>query len=459
MAISSIHIEAGNIGFFSHNDRSRPTKNSIFSDEKNFVNCSSREAIKIYKDELEKRTQAYLKNHSTRKKLHSKTHTHLSAIVNLNKEHTPDDLKKVVEHIEKTFDTKVLQFSIHKDEGHISDDGESIKNYHAHIEMMGLDSEGNSIKRQLHRKELIALQSATAELLGMERGTNYSKERKPRPKRLNTYEYKESKEQESKAKRATAKDLKGEIKQLREQLQEQGAVREQYAELEALNRELKERVKAKDLSIEELRNLANRKIKDEYRVNRNLQKLLSEARETILEHKTTIDTQKEFIERLRANISVLEHKVRELESELKGFRGNDRQSKRREVATAKKSLKSDKAELSSLLLAERSEISVDDVERFIKDCEVQDRIKAKKYLRFKKALKLNCEAIEFWENLNNPEELKEVLEQKKYLEEDLREAEQELLKTGFKTSVKNEVYEFENESENQDEENDYRMSP
>lgn len=380
MAISSIHIEAGNIGFFSHNDRSRPTKNSIFSDEENFVSCSSREAIKIYKDELEIRTQAYLKNHPTRKKLHSKTHTHLSAIVNLNAEHTEEDLKRVCEHLEKTFDTKILQFSIHRDEGHVSEDGENIKNYHAHIEFMGLDSKGNSIKRQIHRKELIALQSATAELLQMERGTNYTKEHKPRPKRLDTYEYKEAKEQERKAKRVTSKALKAEIKQLREALQERGATREDYAEFEALNRELKEQVKSKDLTIDELKQQfedffqqsrsdieqleafavtgqeAKKKLLAEREAHTQTKKELSEARETILSRDATIDSQKELIERLRANISDLELQVRQLESELKSYRGKYRQDKRRAVNEAKQSLKSEENELSSIISTERSEI-------------------------------------------------------------------------------------------------------
>jgi hypothetical protein len=381
MAKSSIHIEAGNIGFFSHNDRSRPTKNSIFSDEENFVSCSSKEAIELFKKELKIRSAAYLKNHPTRKKLHSKTHTHLSAIINLNKEHTSADLYKICEHLEETFDTKVLQYSIHKDEGHISDDGESIKNYHAHIEMMGLDSKGNSIKRQLHRKELIDLQSKTAELLGMERGTNYTREQKPRPKRLDTYEYKEAKEQESKAKKATKKDLTAEIKELRKALQEQGAVREQYAELEALNRELKQQIKNKDLTIDELqerlkapkigattnddklKKVAEKSaelINKEKNKNKILQKELSEARETILKHEATITTQKDRIELLEANISRLEHKVMELESELKGYRGKYRQAKRKEINEAKQSLKSDVSELSSLISTERSEIEQDE---------------------------------------------------------------------------------------------------
>lgn len=58
-------------------------------------------AIKNFKDELELRTIKYLQNHTSRTKLHSKTLTHLSAIVNFNKEHTPEDIKKVCDYLKE----------------------------------------------------------------------------------------------------------------------------------------------------------------------------------------------------------------------------------------------------------------------------------------------------------------------------------------------------------------------
>ena len=116
MATSSIHIASGAGGYFAHNSREQETANSIFKDEPNFCSCSKDEAFRIYKAELETRTQAYLANHPTRKKLHAKTATHLSAIVNFNKEHTPQDIKRVCEYLEQRFDTKVIQYSMHRDE-------------------------------------------------------------------------------------------------------------------------------------------------------------------------------------------------------------------------------------------------------------------------------------------------------------------------------------------------------
>ena len=361
---SSIHIEQGNLGFLFHNDRTKPTANSIFSQEKNEYFNDAKTALEIYRQELQKRSKAYTKR--TGKKLHKNTITHLSAIINLEQHHTLQDVKKIAEYLEQELDTKVFQIAIHKDEGYLDEEtGEKHINYHAHLELMGLDTEGKSIRRKLDRKFLINLQSKVAEILQMERGVNYTAERKKRPKRLDTYEYKEharrkaekvklldsilylieqvakehgieiktieeakeflqqtqeglkiqnrllqvaskfgindlqeltfkieqfnSKEikklrekieelenenelneqyitelegklerkfkenEQLKQQLAKVKDLKEENKRLREELKKAGAQRAQYAELEAFVKQLKEQVKAKELTIEQLK--------------------------------------------------------------------------------------------------------------------------------------------------------------------------------------------------------------
>lgn len=250
MAISSIHIEAGHGGFFAHNSRESHTVNSVFTDEPNFCSCSKEQAFKTYRSELEKRTEAYTDR--TSQKLQKNVLTHLSAIVNFNKEHTPEDMQKVCDLLERRFDTKVIQFSMHRDEGKSIDD----KNYHAHIEFMGLDSKGESVRRKLDRPTLRELQSDVAKLLKMERGHEYAKERLPRPKRLNTYEYKAHKEGIEKAVKeavlATQKDLNAEMAQLKSEMKAQGATRAEYAQIEQLHKELKEQIKAKELSVDQL---------------------------------------------------------------------------------------------------------------------------------------------------------------------------------------------------------------
>src|SRR5574344_1372916 len=201
--------------------------------------------------------------------------------------------------------------SMHRDEGHHKKHSHTeeeqelhdllkIKNYHGHIEMLGLDSQGNSIRRKLDKPMLRTIQTDVAAILGMERGrhTSYNKDeyfeitkampekeefaskeeynkafkekakelglyKEPKAKRLDTYDYKKAKEMEAEAvarELAKAKDLQELNKKLREELKEQGATREDYAKLEQLNKELKEKIKEKDLTIDEL----NLKI-DEYK--------------------------------------------------------------------------------------------------------------------------------------------------------------------------------------------------
>lgn len=251
MATSSIHIEAGASGYFAHNSRESKTVNSIFDDEKNFCSCTNAQAFETYKNELAKRTEAYKENFG-RTKLHAKTITHLSAIVNFNKEHSPKDIKKICDYLENKFDTKVIQYAMHRDEGHISENGEKIKNYHAHIEFMGLDSKGNSVRRKLDKKALIELQSDVANILEMQRGKNYTELKEKRPKRLDTYEFKKVKENESKLILASKEQLKEANNQLRAYMKDNGAGRQDYAELEKEKKILEEQLKAKELTQENL---------------------------------------------------------------------------------------------------------------------------------------------------------------------------------------------------------------
>lgn len=300
MAKSSIHIEGGNFNFFRHNDRSRPTKNSIFRDEKNEYWNDSETAYKLWKSLVQKRSEKYQQRRG--RKLHKKTLTHLSAIVNLNQHHKLDDLKPLARYLEQEFGARVVQVAIHRDEGHVDSKGNAVKNYHAHIEMVGIDEDGNSVRRKLDRGALIKLQSKTAELLGMERGTNYTAEQKPRPKRLGTYEYKKAKELEEQAKkgivkkakkvigddRAKLKDLEAENRRLRDALKQAHAKREQYALLEAQMRELRELARAKELTIEKMQ----RKIREleqaleELKTAQNAQKEQNPTQDTTQTKKT-----------------------------------------------------------------------------------------------------------------------------------------------------------------------------
>ena len=243
---SSIHIQKASEGAITHNSRENYSKSVVFFDENNELWNSKKEAYEIYKSELSSRVQAY--TNRTNQKLQKTAVTQLSAVVNLEQHHTLKDLEKIKEELEKVFDTKVYQIAIHRDEGKLKhkvtgeylasgidfhlnpkdnkyyfekrvenkehiyekeldiNDYEIEKNYHAHIEMMGLDSKGGAIRQKMNRFVLSKLQDFTALTLNMERGKSYLVEKSS--KRLDTHEFKPSKKQENEVEKKTKKIVK-----------------------------------------------------------------------------------------------------------------------------------------------------------------------------------------------------------------------------------------------------------
>jgi hypothetical protein len=462
MAKSSINFQKAKGHSLEHNFRKDKPNYLLpeeFQLENEFWNHEKSEQ-EIFTDELSK-----AKRKGGRKpKLEN---SRWEAVLNLNKNHTLEDVKKVAKHIEEKFNITCSAIAIHRDEGFV----ENYKphyNFHAHINFVTYkDGRQNWRKEHIKPAMLSELQTEVAELLQMERGQINSK-----AERLSHKQYKQ------KAKElAKQKDLKAEIARLRTELKEQGAVREDYARMEQLNRKLKQQIKNKDLTITELQeklkapkigaktnddkllkmaDKAAELIRTEKDAHKETQKQLSEARETILKQKATIDTQKELIERLRANISDLEHKNKVLKDELKTYRGKDRQIKRRKVKVnddkikeAKQQLKSVKTDISSPLLAERSEINIREVEQFMQKNEGTSSHKiAKKYLRLTEELSEAKKECEAYKKHNMLEDLKEAQEYKQILKQELAEQKQKLLEAGFKPAQKNEVFEFKYESEN-----------
>lgn len=303
MGKSSIHLQTAKGGSIIHNSRENYSKSVVFTDEKNELWNDSKTAFKMFRDELEIRSNAYTTR--TKQKLQKNTSTMLSAVTNLEQHHTLKDLEKIKDYLEKEFDTKVIQMAIHRDEGKlVKKDDESIKlvsgidfflneknnklyfdnkfekeinmnewniekNYHGHFEMLGIDSLGKSIRTKMNIYKLSQMQDFTAKVLGMERTkSNVQTVEKNgvkkveristnNKKRLDTNEFKEAKKIENetvkKNKSNTKEDLeklKSETKELREQLKEYKAIREDYKKLDDLNKSLQEQLKAKEIDLE-----------------------------------------------------------------------------------------------------------------------------------------------------------------------------------------------------------------
>ncbi|MDD2782504.1 MAG: hypothetical protein PHR02_13240, partial [Sulfuricurvum sp.] len=107
-----------------------------------------------------------------------------------------------------------------------------------------LDKDGKTILKGLEKEGFRELQTFVAKTLQMQRGQSAE---------ITKAKHKSPQEFRHEKVLATNKDLKDEIAQLREQLKERGATRSEYAELEQLNKDLKEQIKAKDLTISELK--------------------------------------------------------------------------------------------------------------------------------------------------------------------------------------------------------------
>jgi len=236
-AKSSIHIEAGKASTLMHNDRSIPTVNAIFDDEVNEYNISAVQALQKYDRLLQKRIEAYTMR--TGQKLNKKTITHLSAIVNIKKITTMKELRRLAIRLEILYDTRVFQIAIHRDEGHVKD-GKNIKNYHAHLEMLGLDRYGYSVRRKLTRSSLSKLQDIVAEILKIQRGINYAIEKKKRPKRLGTYAYKRAMEIKEEAVNTVKKELQIIVEQKEKRIEELiEKLHEENAQLKKVTRQKK----------------------------------------------------------------------------------------------------------------------------------------------------------------------------------------------------------------------------
>jgi len=340
MAKSSINFQKASAHSYEHNFR-KDKPNYLLPKEfqlKNEFWQHEKSDQEIFSEELSKANR----KGGRKPKLEN---SRWEAVLNLNKNHTLEDVEEVAKHIEKKFNIICTRMALHRDEGFIENDKPNY-NIHAHLEFITYkDGRQNWRKEHIKPSTLSELQTEVAELLQMERGQINSK-----AERLSHKQYKQ------KAKElAKQKDLKAEIKQLREALQAQGAVREDYAQLEALNRELKEQIKAKDLTIEQLKNKLESKTlyKNFYEKNyEKKKKQLSEARETILNLKTTIDTQKDDLERYEQNMSDLEHKNKELRDKVSKLeKEND------ELKLENYSLNAERSDKERALQAQLDEIS------------------------------------------------------------------------------------------------------
>lgn len=167
----SISFKKSNPIQMYHNDRTEPPSYLLESGGMG-VECNrdNREAQILKQKLIDEASRAYTAR--TGQRLQAKSYE-WSAVCNIKPDTTMQDLERLAKHFETKYGFQCYQIAIHRDEGHIDDNGLEQINHHAHLEFITLDKESG---RNNYRRELITpsvlrqMQTEVAEILQMERG-------------------------------------------------------------------------------------------------------------------------------------------------------------------------------------------------------------------------------------------------------------------------------------------------
>lgn len=248
--ISSINFKKSNHIQTQHNDRDLPPNYLIGG--KVECNLNHKEALALKNQIIKDAIEAYTKN--TKQKFQAKSYE-WSAVVNIKPDTTMNDLENLSKHFQEKYGFQCYQIAIHRDEGHINEQGEKIINHHAHIEFITLDKRtGKSMFRADLQKPraLRQIQSEVAEILKMERGVD---KRKSGAKRIEPRAYAVLKEKEKRKKKQEKLLNKSEYKQIIENFRKEqagkGFTKEFFKDLSELKKNFQE---VNETSLSELLN-------------------------------------------------------------------------------------------------------------------------------------------------------------------------------------------------------------
>ncbi|MBR4097609.1 MAG: hypothetical protein IKK31_00575, partial [Campylobacter sp.] len=170
MAVSSINFQKSSEHSYKHNFRS-DSPNYLLKEEDRLENSyweNDLSAKEIFKNELSK---------SNRRggRIPKFENSHWEAVLNLNKEHTLDDVKKVADYLENKLNITCATIAVHRDEGHYKKNGKVCYNFHAHLTFVTYkDSQQNWRKEKIKPQTLREIQTEVAKILKMERGQENS---------------------------------------------------------------------------------------------------------------------------------------------------------------------------------------------------------------------------------------------------------------------------------------------
>ena len=237
-----------------------------------------------------------------------------------------NDLKKLAQHFSDKYGFQCYQIAIHRDEGHINDNGEKEINHHAHLEFITLDKNtGKQLfkLRDFNPQKMREIQTEVAEILQMERGQD---KRISGAKRIEPRAYARLKEQERQEKREIKKELTNTKAELTSNKNELNSVKN---ELETTKKELKA------LSANAIRKRVERERKAWLNTNKALHEQGAEPIFTPKHYKEL----RELGKKAFTSLDELENALKELEKRIRKEKRQN-QSNKPQISTTKKDFKS-----------------------------------------------------------------------------------------------------------------------
>jgi mobilization protein len=266
--ISSINFKKSFAINAEHNDRTLPPSYLIDNEKGAECNRSAEQARELKNQIISEAKETYTSR--TGQRFQAKTYE-WSAVCNIKPDTAMEDLEALAKHFNDKYGFQCYQIAIHRDEGHIDEDGKEQINHHAHLEFITLDKKSgkNNYRRELITpKVLRQIQTETAEILQMQRGQD---KRLSGAERIEPRKYAKQKEAEKAARNLSKKAMEKAVvevikaiddneekllndkekseylEQLRKQYKDKGLSAEFFRELGALKKDKEAKYTQKDL--------------------------------------------------------------------------------------------------------------------------------------------------------------------------------------------------------------------
>ncbi len=309
MAKSSINFQKSKGHSYDHNFR-KDEPNYLLKAEnrlENFYWQNEKTAREIFDEELS----------NTKRKggpIPRFENSHWEAVLNLNKNHTLEDVQKVAEYIEQKFNITCATIAVHRDEGHYKNDKPQY-NFHAHITFVTYkDGQQNWRKEKIKPADLRELQTAVAEILQMERGQENSE-----AERLSHRQYKQvaQEKEQLEAEILTLKERNAILEQTRKDSKGKGFLKSFFDSLFKIKKSEQQYTQEQLLAeIERLKELDKQRREENERLQRQ-QEQQAQLAAKAAELEQRLEQQNKTIKAQEAQISQLKAENNELKSFIK----------------------------------------------------------------------------------------------------------------------------------------------